>query len=96
MKAPRGVLFPDSPEPQESVEQPESPKSPMVADLKKMISDEGPSSSTMPVAEVQSPLSTMSNIMKNSPGGKRLIADWIKVLENEESYDANYYYKKQE
>ena len=34
--------------------------------------------------------------MKNSPGGKRLIADWIKVLENEESYDANYYYKKQE
>lgn len=97
-KAPRGTLFPEPPEPQESVEQPESPTSPMimVADLKKMISDEGPSSSTMPVAEVWSPLSTISNIMKNSPGGKRLIADWIKVLENEESYDANYYYKKQE
>ena len=29
-------------------------------------------------------------------GGKRLIADWIKVLENEESHDANYYYKQQE
>ena len=85
MKAPRGVLFPEPTEPQESVEQPESPTSPMmmVADLKKMISDEGPSSSTMPVAEVQSPLSTISNIMKNSPGGKRLIADWIKVLEKE-------------
>ena len=97
-KAPRGTLFPEPPEPQESVEQPESPKSPMimVADLKKMISDEGPSSSTMSVAEVQSPLSTISTIMKNSPGGKRLIADWIKVLENEESHDANYYYKNQE
>ena len=55
-----------------------------------------PVTSTMPVAEVRSPLSTISNIMKNSPGGKRLIADWIKVLENEESYDAKYYYKKQE
>ena len=97
-KAPRGTLFPEQPEPQESVEQPESveepesPKSPMmmVADLKKMISDEGPSSSTRLVAEVQSPLSAISSIMKNSPGGKRLIADWIKVLENEESYDAKY------
>jgi hypothetical protein len=97
-KAPRGTLFPEQPEPQESVEQPESPKSPMmmVADLKKMISDEGPSSSTMPVAEVQAPMSTISTIMKNSPGGKRLLADWIKVLEIEESHDANYYYKKQE
>ena len=47
-KAPRCTLFLVEPEPQESVEQPESPKSPMimVADLKKMISDEGPSSST--------------------------------------------------
>ena len=80
------------------MKQPESPKSPMmmVADLKKMISDEGPSSSTMPVAEVQSPLSTISSIMKNSPGGKRLIADWIKVLEIEESHDATYYNKKEE
>ena len=42
------------------------------------------------------PLSTISSIMKNSPGGKRLIADWIKVLESEASHDANYYYKKQE
>ena len=97
-KAPRGTLFPEPPEPQESVEQPESPKSPMimVADLKKMISDEGPSSSTMPVAEVRSPLSTISTIMKNSPGGKRLIADWIKVLEIEESHDGTYYNKKAE
>ena len=73
-------------------------KSPMmmVKDLKNMISDEGPSSSTRLVAEVQSPLSAISSIMKNSPGGKRMIADWIKVLENEESHDANYYYKKQE
>ena len=34
--------------------------------------------------------------MKNSPGGKRLIADWIKVLEIEESYDATCYNKKEE
>ena len=59
-----------------------------------VISRKASSSSTILVAE--SPLSTISSIMKNSPGGKRLIADWIKVLENEESYDANYYYKKQE
>ena len=59
-----------------------------------VISRKASSSSTILVAE--SPLSTISSIMKNSPGGKRLIADWIKVLENEESHDANYYYKKQE
>jgi hypothetical protein len=66
-------------------------KSPMimVEDLKKMMAEKGPSSSTRPVAEVQSPLSTISSIMKNSPGGNRLIAHWIKVLENEESHDAN-------
>ena len=83
MKAPRGVLFPEPPEPQESVEQPESPKSPMilVADLKKMISDPGPSSSTTHVANNQSPLSTISSIMKKSPGGEKLLADWLKVLE---------------
>ena len=80
------------------VEQPESPKSPMimVAGMKKMMSDEGPSSSTMLVADNQSPLSTISSIVKNSPGGKKLIADWIKVLENEQSHDAKYYYKYQD
>ena len=83
MKAPRGVLFPEPTEPQESVEQPESPKSPMIllADLKKMISDPGPSSSTTHVANNQSPLSTISSIMKKSPGGEKLLADWLKVLE---------------
>ena len=83
MKAPRSTLFPELPEPQESVEQPESPKSPMilVADLKKMISDPGPSSSTTHVANNQSPLSTISSIMKKSPGGEKLLADWLKVLE---------------
>ena len=98
LKAPRGELFPEEPELQLSMEQPASPNSPMmmVKDLKNMSSDEGPSSSTRLVAEVQSPLSAISSIMKNSPGGKRLIADWIKVLENEESHDANYYYKNQE
>ena len=83
------VLFPELPEPQESVEQPESveqlesPKSPMVmvADLQKMLSDEGQSSLTMLVAENQSPLSTISSIMKKSPGGEKLLADWLKVLE---------------
>ena len=95
-QAPRGTLFPEPPEPQESVEQPESPTSPMimVADLKKMISDVGPSSSTTPGAEVETPLSTISFIMKNSPYGKKLIADWIKVLEHEQSHDATYYYKE--
>ena len=95
MKAPRGILFPEPTEPQESVEQPESPKSPMilVAGLKKMISDPGPSSSTTRVAENQSPLSTISSIMKNSPGGQRLLAEWVKVLEIEQSHDATYYYK---
>ena len=91
MKAPRGNLFPELPKPQESVEQPESveqlesPNSPMVmvADLQKMLSD----------AENQSPLSTISSIMKNSPGGKVLIADWIKVLEIEKSYEANKHHK---
>lgn len=97
-KAPRGILFLEEPEQQLSMEQPESPKSPMimVEDLKKMMAEEGLSSSTRPVAEVQSPLSTISSIMKNSPGGKRLIADWIKVLEIEESHDATYYNKKEE
>ena len=82
MKAPRGNLFPELPKPQESVEQPESPKSPMIllADLKKMISDPGESSSTTRVAENQSPLSTISSIMKKSPGGQKLLADWVKVL----------------
>ena len=82
MKAPRGVLFPEPTEPQESVEQPESPKSPMIllADLKKMISDPGESSSTTRVAENQSPLSTISSIMKKSPGGQKLLVDWVKVL----------------
>ena len=83
MKAPRGVLFPEPTEPQESVEQPESPKSPMilVADLKRIISDPGECSSTTRVAENQSPLSTISSIMKKSPGGEKLLADWLKVLE---------------
>ena len=82
MKAPRGVLFPEPTEPQESVEQPESPKSPMIllADLKKMISDPGESSSTTRVAENQSPLSTISSIMKKSSGGQKVLADWVKVL----------------
>lgn len=82
MKAPRGVLFPEPTEPQESVEQPESPKSPMIllADLKKMISDPGESSSTTRVAENQSPLSTISSIMKKSPGGQKVLGDWLKVL----------------
>ena len=39
------------------------------------------SSSTMLVAENQSPLSTISSIVKNSPGGKKLIADCVCKLE---------------
>ena len=89
VKASRGGLFPELPDPQESVEQPESPKSPMImlADLKQMIADEGPSSPN-------SPLSKISSIMKNSPGGQKLLAEWVKVLEIEQSHDATYYYKE--
>ena len=61
---------------------------------KQVISDDGPSSSKIPEAE--SPMSTISSILKDSPSGKRLIQTWIKVLEKEKSHDATYYYKNEE
>ena len=94
VKAQRTVMFPE-PESPESlvVEQSESPQTPlmMAEDLKKSLSDGGPSTPTILDEETPSPLSTISSIMQKSPGGKKWIADCINILENQHSHDAKYY-----
>ena len=83
VKAQRTV-FPEQKSPESLVEQPESPQSSlMMAEVvKKSLSDGGPSTPTPTILdeETPSPLSTISSIMQKSPGGKKVMADWIKVL----------------